>query len=155
MGTDYNKYLSASFTEQMRMMFDSIKEQQEKLSPKNYLTASPMDQFRIMINSLEEEKHKIDSGYYLTAPLTEKFAFMVRQIQAEVKRETELKISEIEFHLEWLDETKKYVILLLDLIDKDQPNIGNLKEVNDLLDKLIFLLKEKKKKHEDLDQFKK
>lgn len=151
---DYNKYMNASFTEQMQMMFDSIKEQEGRLKPEDYLTASPIDQIRILINSAEKEQKKIDSGYYLTAPWTERVAFMARQIKAQIEEETNLKISDIEFYLNILKDNKKYVILLLDKIDKSDPNVGNLEEVNDLLDRLIFLLKEEHKKQTELTKLK-
>ena len=151
---DFNDYINASFADQMLIMIQAMKERQEQLKPENYLFASPVDRMQIMINSIQEEQRKIDSGYYLTAPWTEQVAFMARQMQEKVKKENEMKIQEIEFHLRWLNENKAAVVVLLDRIDKDQPNVGNLIEVNALLDRLIFLLNEMIKKQSDLDALK-
>lgn len=151
---DYNKYITASLPDQMEMMFQAIKEQQERLKPENYWTATPMDKIQIMLNSLKEEKEKEENGYYLTASWPEQISFMVRQIQEQIRKETEMKISELEFHLNWLEDNKKAVVFLLDKVDKNIPNVGNLKEVNALLDRLIFLIKEMIKKQSDLDGLK-
>lgn len=151
---DYNKYITASLPDQMEMMFEAIKEQQERLKPENYWAASPADKIQMMLNSIKEEKEKEDSGYYLTASWPEKISFMARQMQEKIKKETEMKISELEFHLSWLEDNKKAVVILLDRVDKNLPNVGNLEEVNDLLDRLIFYLKEMIKKQTALNKLK-
>lgn len=139
---DYNNYMNASLSDQMGMMFDEIKAQQEKLNPENYWTASPADKIQMMLNSLKEEKEKEESGYYMTASWPEQISFMGRQMQEKIKKETAMKISELEFHLSWLEDNKKAVVFLLKKVDKTLPNVGNLEEVNNLLDSLIFLVKE-------------
>lgn len=149
---DFNDYVNASFADQMLIMMQAIKERQEQLKPENYLFASPVDRMQIMINSITEEQKKIDSGYYLTAPWTEQVAYMARQMQEKIKKETEMKIQEIEFHLKWLNDNKAAVVLLLDRIDKNQTDVGNLVEVNNLLDRMIFLLNEMHKKQSDLNK---
>ena len=142
---DYNKYITASLPEQMEMMFQAIKEQQERLKPENYGIATPADKIQIMLNSLKEGKEKEENGYYLTASWPEQISFMVRQIQEEIKRETGKKIADLEFYLSRLEDNKAAVIFLLEQINKNTPNVGNLDEVNALLVRLNFLIEEIKK----------
>lgn len=149
---DYNKYLKATLTEQMEMIFKAAQEQQERINPKNYQNASPVDQMTMMVNSIKEEDEKIKSGYYLTASPQEQISYMARQIAEKIKRETEIKKQELEFHLKLLENSKTFVMHKLDLIDKNQENVGNLPEVNALLDKLIFYIKEEIKKIEELEK---
>lgn len=148
---DYNDYMRASLTDQMEMLFKAAIEQQEQLKPENYYTASPIDQIKIMVNSMKEEQKKIESGYYNTAPLLERTAFMARQIQEQIRKEIRLKIEEITFFMNRLQDNKNAVIFLLDQIDKNDPNVGNLNEVNHLLDRLLFLMNEMLKKQQELD----
>jgi hypothetical protein len=103
---DYNKYLTASPTEQIKMMVAAITEQQERLDPKNFLSASPIDKLAMMAKSIEDEAEKIRSGYYQTAPYHEQIGFIARQLQEQIRKETQLKIDEIEFHLSWLEKAK-------------------------------------------------
>lgn len=151
---DYNKYLCASPTEQIKMMIAAIAKQQERLDPKNFLTASPIDKITMMANSIAREAERVKSGYYLTAPYHEQIGFIARQLQEQIKQETQLKIEEIEFHLLWLENSKSYIVSALDAIDKTLANVGNLEDTNTLLDKLIYYLKEAKYKREELKKLK-
>jgi len=80
---------------------------------------------------------------------------MVRQMKEQIERETEQKIEEIQFQLKMLENNKEYVVALLNKVDKTHPNVGNLIEVNELLDRLIYFLKETLRRQLELDKLKK
>ena len=139
---DFGKYMGASPVDQLRMMIEAMKAQEESLKPENFLTASPVDKLRILVHSMQEEDRKVQSGYYQNAPYHEQIVFIAKQIQEQVRKETEKKINDLKFYLEIIENNKKYVVAQLDAIDKSHPDVGNLEEVNALLDKLIYILKE-------------
>jgi len=151
---DFNKYIQASLPEQMEMLIEAMKNKHEQLKPENFLFASWNDRILMIVDSVEKEQKRIDSGYYNTAPLIEQIAFFMRQLEKQIKAETRMKIETVEFHLKWLNENIEGVELLLNKVDKTLPNVGNLENVNALLDKLRFLLKEVTKKYAELNSLK-
>lgn len=152
----FEDYMRASPDEQIKMLISSMKEQEDRLKPENYLSASPSDKILILARSIQakalDEAEKINSGYYQNAPYHEQIAFIARQIQNQVQEEIKKEVTNLKFWLEFFENQKRSIVLKLNKIDKNHPNVGNLKQVNDLLDKLIPVLKSLIEKQNRLDE---
>jgi hypothetical protein len=146
---NYNDYLSATPSERIKMLVDSITEQSKKKKNINILKTSPSEQIQLIASSIKERREHLESINLLTASWTEQVELMVSAIKTKILEKANEQINILTLVLDFLEFGQDHIETELRKKNLSPTDIDNLLDAISPMYKKIQIINEKIKNLKD------